>query len=43
MSDLSELQELIVKILGCGSAYIAGCVGAQLIEQLARIPISRNP
>jgi glucosamine--fructose-6-phosphate aminotransferase (isomerizing) len=27
-----------IKILGCGSAYIAGCMGAQLIEQLARIP-----
>ncbi|HET9447731.1 MAG TPA: glutamine--fructose-6-phosphate transaminase (isomerizing) [Steroidobacteraceae bacterium] len=27
-----------VKILGCGSAYIAGCAGAHLIEQLARIP-----
>lgn len=27
-----------IKILGCGSAYIAGCVGAHLIEQLARIP-----
>jgi glutamine---fructose-6-phosphate transaminase (isomerizing) len=29
-----------VKILGCGSAYISGCVGAQMIEQLARIPAS---
>jgi glucosamine--fructose-6-phosphate aminotransferase (isomerizing) len=27
-----------VKILGCGSAYIAGCLGAHLIEQLARLP-----
>jgi len=27
-----------IKVLGCGSAYIAGCVGAHLIEQLARIP-----
>jgi glutamine---fructose-6-phosphate transaminase (isomerizing) len=27
-----------VKILGCGSAYYAGQVGAQLIEELARIP-----
>jgi glucosamine--fructose-6-phosphate aminotransferase (isomerizing) len=27
-----------VKILGCGSAYYAGEVGAQLIEELARIP-----
>ena len=32
------LQVRRVKILGCGSAYIAGCLGAQLIEQLARIP-----
>ncbi|GAC1304017.1 MAG: glutamine--fructose-6-phosphate transaminase (isomerizing) [Steroidobacteraceae bacterium] len=34
--DLLEVRR--VKILGCGSAYIAGCLGAQLIEQLARIP-----
>ena len=27
-----------VKILGCGSAYYAGDLGAQLIEELARIP-----
>jgi glutamine---fructose-6-phosphate transaminase (isomerizing) len=27
-----------VKILGCGSAYIAGLIGAHLIEQLARLP-----
>jgi glucosamine--fructose-6-phosphate aminotransferase (isomerizing) len=27
-----------IKILGCGSAYIAGCIGAQLVESLARIP-----
>jgi glutamine---fructose-6-phosphate transaminase (isomerizing) len=27
-----------IKILGCGSAYIAGCLGAHLIEQLARLP-----
>jgi glucosamine--fructose-6-phosphate aminotransferase (isomerizing) len=32
-----------VKILGCGSAYIAGCVGAQLIEQIARIPAHAEP
>lgn len=32
-----------VKILGCGSAYIAGSVGAQLIEQLARIPAHAEP
>ncbi len=34
--ELLEVKR--IKILGCGSAYIAGCVGAQLIEQLARIP-----
>jgi glucosamine--fructose-6-phosphate aminotransferase (isomerizing) len=27
-----------VKILGCGSAFIAGSIGAHLIEQLARLP-----
>ncbi len=27
-----------VKILGCGSAYYVGQVGAQMIEELARIP-----
>jgi glutamine---fructose-6-phosphate transaminase (isomerizing) len=27
-----------VKILGCGSAHIAGALGAHLIEQLARLP-----
>src|SRR5580704_3266764 len=27
-----------VKILGCGSAYLAGAIGAHLIEQLARLP-----
>jgi glutamine---fructose-6-phosphate transaminase (isomerizing) len=38
-SSARELLEIKrVKILGCGSAYIAGCVGAQLIEQLARVP-----
>jgi glutamine---fructose-6-phosphate transaminase (isomerizing) len=34
--ELLEIRR--VKILGCGSAYLAGCVGAQLIEQLARVP-----
>jgi glucosamine--fructose-6-phosphate aminotransferase (isomerizing) len=34
--ELLEVRR--IKILGCGSAYIAGCMGAQLIEQLARIP-----
>jgi glutamine---fructose-6-phosphate transaminase (isomerizing) len=32
-----------VKILGCGSAYYAGALGAQLIEQLARIPAQAEP
>ena len=34
--ELLEIRR--VKILGCGSAYISGCIGAHLIEQLARIP-----
>jgi glutamine---fructose-6-phosphate transaminase (isomerizing) len=34
--ELLEMRR--IKILGCGSAYIAGCLGAQLIEQLGRIP-----
>jgi glucosamine--fructose-6-phosphate aminotransferase (isomerizing) len=32
-----------VKILGCGSAYYSGQVGAQLIEELARIPADAEP
>ncbi|MBX3707801.1 MAG: glutamine--fructose-6-phosphate transaminase (isomerizing) [Pseudomonadales bacterium] len=32
-----------VKILGCGSAWIAGTIGAHLIEQLARIPAHAEP
>jgi len=39
--ELLEIRR--VKILGCGSAYIAGCVGAQLIEQLARVPAHAEP
>jgi glutamine---fructose-6-phosphate transaminase (isomerizing) len=31
------------KILGCGSAYISGCMGAHLLEQLARIPAHAEP
>jgi len=34
--ELLEVKR--IKILGCGSAHIAACMGAQLIEQLARIP-----
>jgi glucosamine--fructose-6-phosphate aminotransferase (isomerizing) len=37
------LQIRRIKIIGCGSAYIAGCLGAQLIEQLARIPAHAEP
>ncbi len=32
-----------VKILGCGSAYLSGRLGAQLIEQLARLPADAEP
>lgn len=32
-----------IKILGCGSAYYAGLLGAQLIEELARIPSGAEP
>jgi len=39
--ELLEVRR--VKILGCGSAYIAGCMGAQMIEQLARLPASAEP
>jgi glucosamine--fructose-6-phosphate aminotransferase (isomerizing) len=39
--ELLEIRR--VKILGCGSAYIAGCTGAHLIEQLARIPAHAEP
>ena len=39
--ELLEVRR--VKILGCGSAFIAGCVGAHLIEQLARIPAQAEP
>ena len=39
--ELLELRR--VKILGCGSAHIAGTMGAQLIEQLARIPAHAEP
>src|SRR5262249_8903555 len=39
--ELLEVKR--VKILGCGSAYISGRVGAHLIEQLARIPADAEP
>jgi glucosamine--fructose-6-phosphate aminotransferase (isomerizing) len=42
--DARQLREIRrVKILGCGSAYYAGEVGAQLVEDLARIPADAEP
>jgi glutamine---fructose-6-phosphate transaminase (isomerizing) len=32
-----------VKILGCGSAFYSGLLGAQLIEELARVPADAEP
>ncbi|HTS97887.1 MAG TPA: glutamine--fructose-6-phosphate transaminase (isomerizing) [Streptosporangiaceae bacterium] len=32
-----------VKILGCGSAYYVGQIGASMIEELARIPADAEP
>ncbi len=43
MAAQELLQVRRIKILGCGSAYIAGCMGAHLIEQLARIPAHAEP
>lgn len=43
MSARELLEMRRVKILGCGSAYISGCVGAQMIEQIARIPAHAEP
>ena len=39
--ELLEVRR--VKILGCGSAHLAGCLGAHLIEQLARLPAHAEP
>jgi len=39
--ELLEIRR--VKILGCGSAHLAGCLGAHLIEQLARVPAHAEP
>jgi glucosamine--fructose-6-phosphate aminotransferase (isomerizing) len=39
--DLLEVRR--IKILGCGSAYIAGTLGAHLIETLARLPAQAEP
>jgi glucosamine--fructose-6-phosphate aminotransferase (isomerizing) len=42
--DARQAREIRrVKILGCGSAYYAGSLGAQLIEELARIPADAEP
>jgi glucosamine--fructose-6-phosphate aminotransferase (isomerizing) len=42
--DARQLREIRrIKILGCGSAYYAGEVGAQLVEDLARIPADAEP
>lgn len=39
-----ELRDFTrVKFLGCGSAYYIGQVGAELVEQLARIPADAEP
>jgi glutamine---fructose-6-phosphate transaminase (isomerizing) len=39
--ELLEVRR--IKVLGCGSAYIVGCLGARMIEQLARLPASAEP
>jgi glucosamine--fructose-6-phosphate aminotransferase (isomerizing) len=42
--DARELRSIRrVKILGCGSAYYAGQLGAVAIEELARIPADAEP
>jgi glucosamine--fructose-6-phosphate aminotransferase (isomerizing) len=42
--DARQAREIRrVMILGCGSAYYAGLLGAQLIEELARIPATAEP
>jgi glucosamine--fructose-6-phosphate aminotransferase (isomerizing) len=42
--DARELRNIKrVKFLGCGSAYYAGQMGANLIEELARIPADAEP
>jgi glucosamine--fructose-6-phosphate aminotransferase (isomerizing) len=43
MSARELLEVRRVKILGCGSAFIAGSVGAHMIEQLARISAHAEP
>jgi glucosamine--fructose-6-phosphate aminotransferase (isomerizing) len=42
--DARELRNIKrVKFLGCGSAYYAGQMGSNLIEELARIPADAEP
>ncbi|HEX9041352.1 MAG TPA: glutamine--fructose-6-phosphate transaminase (isomerizing) [Trebonia sp.] len=42
--DARELRGIKrVKFLGCGSAYYAGQMGANLVEELARIPADAEP
>ncbi len=42
--DARELRAVRrVKFLGCGSAYYAGQLGANLVEELARIPADAEP
>jgi len=39
-----ELRQVSnIKLVGCGSAYYSATVGAQLIEQLTRIPATAEP
>jgi glutamine---fructose-6-phosphate transaminase (isomerizing) len=39
--ELLEIRR--VKMVGCGSAHIAGTMGAHLLEQLARLPAHAEP
>jgi glutamine---fructose-6-phosphate transaminase (isomerizing) len=39
--DVLEVRR--VKIIGCGSAFIAGTLGAHMIESLARLPAQAEP
>ncbi|PXY31900.1 glutamine--fructose-6-phosphate transaminase (isomerizing) [Prauserella muralis] len=42
--DARELRSIRrVKFLGCGSAYYAGQIGANLVEELARLPADAEP
>ena len=42
--DARELRAIRrVKVLGCGSAYYVGQMGAALVEELARIPADAEP